>query len=507
MKQWQWHGVALCSGALLPLAFAPLQWVFFAFAAPAVFFLLSYNLAPRQAARVGYSFGLGFFGVGVSWVYVAIHDFGYTGAPIATVLTFIFVAVLALFFAGQAWLSSYVIHQFHKGKAALFSAAFILFPSLWALFEWFRGWFLTGFPWLSLGYSQTDTWLGGYAPVFGVFGVSWLTAMVAGVLWLLVGFRQNLVVLVGALLFAMGWTLQQVEWTEPTGKALSISLVQGNVPQMTKWEPEQVEARKQIYSDMTQQLWDVSDAIIWPENAMTLFYHDLRENYLDVLSRQAHARQTELVIGTPVMNLNSGEYYSSFISLGPSSGVYHKRHLVPFGEFVPLENWIRGLVNFFDLPMSSFSRGDTVQPLLEIAGQPLATSICYEDAFGEEMIAALPRATLLLNGSNNAWYGNSWAPHQHLQISRMRTMETGREMIRSTTNGISAYIDYRGHIKSRTPQFEQTVLTDKVQPRKGSTPYVIWGNTFIVSLMLLLLGMLYGLRRHRLFTAPHSHHG
>ena len=491
MNRWVGSGLAICAGAVLPLAFAPLQWVFFAFASPAMFFFLCYQSSPRQATQSGYAFGLGFFGVGVSWVYVAIHDFGYTGPVIATLLTVIFVAALALFFAGQAWFSSYLAHKLSKGKASLFIVALVLFPAVWVLFEWFRGWFLTGFPWLSLGYSQTDTWLNGYAPVIGVFGVSWVATIIAGVLLLVVRYRQNIPIIIGLLIFALGWGLQQIEWTEPTGKALNISLIQGNVPQMTKWDPVQVEQRKDTYSEMTQGLWDISDVIIWPENSMTLFYHDLRKDFLDTLSRQAHSRKTELVIGAPVMNLESGEYFSSFLSLGPGSGVYHKRHLVPFGEFVPLENLIRGLVNFFDLPMSSFSRGDQFQPLLEVAGQPLATSICYEDAFGEEVIQSLPRATLLLNGSNNAWYGSSWAPHQHLQISRMRSIETGRDLIRATTNGISAYIDYRGNIKSRTPQFEKAVLTDTVQPRKGSTPYVYWGNAGILFLLFISVAMIF----------------
>ncbi|MFO7602214.1 MAG: apolipoprotein N-acyltransferase [Gammaproteobacteria bacterium] len=496
MNPWQWRGLALFGGALLPLAFAPLQWVVFAFVSPALFFLLCYHHAPRAAAQLGFIFGLGFFAVGVSWVYVAIHDFGYTGAVIASLLTLLFVAALALFFAGQAWLSSTLLQQRPDARASRGLAALLLLPAIWVLFEWWRGWFLTGFPWLSLGYSQTDTWLSGYAPVVGVFGVSWMVAVIGGALWLLLARRQRRALFLGLGLFVLGWGLQQIEWTQPTGARLSVSLVQGNMPQMTKWDPEQVALRKDTYATLTQGLWDISDVIVWPENAMTLFYHDLREDYLDVLSKQAHRRRTELVIGTPVMNLQTGEYYSSFVSLGPSSGVYHKRHLVPFGEFVPLEDLIRGLVNFFDLPMSGFSRGDAEQPLLEVAGQPLAASICYEDAFGEELIRSLPRATLLLNGSNNAWYGNSWAPHQHLQISRMRSIETGRDMIRATTNGISAYIDYRGKLKSRTPQFIQTVLTDTVQPRQGGTPYVTTGNYLIVSLMLLLIaGVLFVWRR------------
>ena len=183
MNSWRGYGLAICSGALLPLAFAPLQWVVLAFIAPAIFFHLCYHATPRQAARLGYAFGLGFFGVGVSWVYVAIHDFGYTGAVVATLLTTLFVAFLALFFAGQGWLSSYLYHKFCKDRLSVLPVALLLFPSVWVLFEWIRDWFLTGFPWLSLGYSQTDTWLNGFAPVLGVFGISWVVAILAGMLF------------------------------------------------------------------------------------------------------------------------------------------------------------------------------------------------------------------------------------------------------------------------------------------------------------------------------------
>jgi len=499
VNRWLRPGLAIFGGALLPLAFAPLQWVVIAFVSPAIFFQLCYQSSPRQAAKLGYLFGLGFFGVGVSWVYVAIHDFGHSGVVVATLLTTIFVATLALFHAGQAWLSSYLLQKTSKDKTSVIIVALLLFPSVWGLFEWFRGWFLTGFPWLSLGYSQSDTWLSGYAPVLGVFGVSWIVAILAGTLWVIVCFRRKRIIIVSLLILVLGWGMQKIEWSQPTGKPLRVSLVQGDVPQMTKWDPLQVELRKKTYGRMTRSLWGISDVIVWPENAMTQFYHELRKGFLDPLSRQARKHNTELVIGTPVMNLDTGKYYSSFVSLGPTSGIYNKRHLVPFGEFVPLQGLLRGLIHFFDLPMSGFSRGKAHQPLLEVAGQPLATSICYEDAFGEELIQELPRATLLLNGSNNAWYGHSWAPSQDLQISRMRTIETSRDMIRSTTNGISAFIDFHGKIKSRAPQFVQTVLTDKVQPRTGETPYVFWGNRGILVLLFVSIALVF---RRRALAKP-----
>ena len=175
------------------------------------------------------------------------------------------------------------------------------------------------------------------------------------------------------------------------------------------------------------------------------------------------------------------------MSLGKEQRFYHKRHLVPFGDFVPLENWLRGLIRFFDLPMSGFSAGPEEQSLLRVAGHRVGITICYEDAFGEEVIRALPEADFLINATNNAWYGDSLAPHQHLQISRMRALETGRYLVRATTNGISAIIGPHGELLMQSPQFATHVLTGRIQPMQGATPYVRFGNT---PLLLLLAGML-----------------
>ncbi len=222
-----------------------------------------------------------------------------------------------------------------------------------------------------------------------------------------------------------------------------------------------------------------------------MFYQDIKQSYFKPLEEEARKTGTELVVGLPFLDTETRRYYSSLVSIGKTPGVYHKRHLVPFGEYVPLEFLIRGLVNFFDLPMSGFSQGDREQAILRAAGQPMAPSICYEDAFGEELIDFLPEATLLINGSNNAWYGNSLAPHQHLQIARMRSMETGRELVRATTNGISALVDHRGKIIKQSPQFETYVLTGQVEPRVGSTPYVRGGNYPVVTLMMVVFGGLW----------------
>lgn len=488
---------ALLAGAGLPLAFAPLSLFPLAVILPAVLFWLWLDASPTQAARLGFAFGLGLFGVGISWVYVAIHVYGYTPAPVAALLTLLFVAFLALLPALQGYTSVRLLKAYRHQQRYEWLALLLIMPTVGVFVEWLRGWALTGFPWLNLGYSHIDSPLAGAAPWVGVYGISWLSLLSSGLLVLAV--RQPIWRIKAGVTLPGIWLgvflLGQVEWTRPVDKPITVSIVQGNVPQITKWDSKMIQFRLDTYADLTRKHWD-SDLIFWPENSISVFYHDIKDHYFGPLVEEARASDTELIVGMPYMDLKTRLYYSSLVSMGKTPGVYHKRHLVPFGEFVPLGFLIRGLVKFFDLPMSSFSRGEKQQPILRAAGQPMAPSICYEDAFGEEVIDFLPEATLLINGSNNAWYGDSLAAHQHLQISRMRTIETGRMLIRATTNGISAFVDHQGKIISKTPQFETYVLTGKVQPRTGATPYVRFGNAPVVIAMLLILaGLVWDSRR------------
>jgi len=283
-----------------------------------------------------------------------------------------------------------------------------------------------------------------------------------------------------------------ISWTEEKGTPVSVAIVQANLPQITKWDPEQIRHRMNTYEAMTEPLWGQVDLVMWPENALTILWEDAPYVYRRRLEQRAIESGTDLVIGLPYGDIET-QYYSSLLVLGKTPGLYHKRHLVPFGEFVPLPDFAKKLAGFFDLPMSGFSHGDMQQDHLIVAGQKMAPSICYEDAFGEELIDFLPEASLLINGSNNAWYGKSWAPFQHLQIARMRTVETERQLIRSTTTGISVLVDHRGQIIKESPQFERAVLTGEVQPRSGATPYVQYGNypvIIFVSLLVFLATML-----------------
>lgn len=477
---------ALLAGALLPLAFAPFDWWPLALISPALLFGLWYGASPGRAARLGFLYGLGLFGVGVSWVFVAIHEFGNTGAVAAGLLTALFVAVLSLYPALVGYLGRRLAPALSPAGALL-----LLWPALWTLGEWLRGALFSGFPWLSLGYSQIDGPLAGAAPVTGVYGLSWMLAFSAGGLtYLWVGRRgwgRRLAPVGLALLVwvAAGWA-GQVAWTQPTGSPLTVSLVQGNQPQETKWDPQAMRRRLAIYADLTRERLGRSDLVVWPENAITMFFHQLERSYFRRLEAEAVEQGTDLLLGVPVLAEDGEHYFTGMVSLGSSRGFYFKRHLVPFGEYVPLESLLRGLIGFFDVPMSRFIPGPPEQAPLVAAGHKAAASICYEDAFGSEFAGALGDATLLVNGSNNAWYGDSLAPHQHLQIARMRALETGRPMLRATTNGISALIDPRGRLLATSPQFQTHVLNGTVQPMTGATPYVRWRDLPALFGMLIL---------------------
>jgi apolipoprotein N-acyltransferase len=478
---WQGHIIALLAGALLPLSFAPFHFYPVAVLSLALLILSWQSVSAKQAAIRGFLYGLGMYGVGVSWLYVAIHDFGNASILLAALLTGLFVAFLALYLAILGWGLKRLSTTFSSFDFML------LIPVSWLLFEWFKGWFLTGFPWLDVGIGQIDGPLSGYIPIFGALGVSLLVAFSAGLLVTSWQLKRWWPVFVMTVIWVGGQSLKQVSWTDVSGDEIKVSLIQGNIPQEIKWNPEQLMQTLALYQARTEQHWD-SDLIVWPENAVPVFHHQAKEFYLDPLAELARKNQTDILLGLPVMEQSSGHYFNSMMSLGAVEGFYHKKHLVPFGDYMPLE-WLRGLIEFFDLPMSAFWPGSQSQQLLQVAGQKIAISICYEDAFSTEVLAGLSEATLLVNATNNAWYGDSFAPHQHLQISQNRALETGRPVLRVTTNGISALIDYQGNLEAKTAQFEQAVLTGNVQPRQGVTPYVKWGQWPLLLLSLFMLMM------------------
>lgn len=443
--------------------------------------LLRKSASPFQAALIGFSFAMGLLGVGVSWLYISLHDFGSMPTPLAVIALILLCLYLSLFYG------------FAVGVASLSALRRpLIWPwmiaALWTLGEWLRGVLFTGFPWLAIGYSQAPASpLVGFAAVIGVYGVSFLLVLTAAGLACWWEQRRNwwfsmpLIVI-----WLAGWGLQQISWVTPSGKPIKVSLLQGNIPQDLKWRPDHMVTSLQTYVQLVQA--SSSQLIITPEISFPLFREELPDVYRSILGDHARRNQGDVLIGMAERGETNGEYYNTMFSLGSSpEQSYRKHHLVPFGEYIPLKQVFGRIVEVLDIPLSDFSRGSRDQRPMRLAGKLVAINICYEDVFGEEIILQLPEAEILVNVSNDAWFGRSIGPWQHLQISQMRAQETGRYMLRATNTGVTAIIDERGQVLRTLEMFTTDALHGQVQGFSGATPYVLYGNTPILSLIGLLL--------------------
>jgi apolipoprotein N-acyltransferase len=409
----------------------------------------------------------------------------------AIVFTSLFVVVVSTYYGLAGWVGQRL--SIGKGRGV---KLLLIYPAVWLLTEWLRGWLLTGFPWLALGYSQSDSPLKGFAPLLGVYGVSLVLVLSATLILfaLLVGGRQRVVAICSAILLWMsGWILDGVSWTSPVGEPLRVSLIQGNIDQEVKWQRDQLAPTLELYTELTMENSE-SDLIIWPETAVPAFLYRVDEEVLTPVGAALESKGSQLLVGIPLWDRDKKHYYNAMVSRGGVTGSYHKRHLVPLGEYTPLEQLLQPFIDWMEIPLSQFSAGAQEQPLMILAGHPVGISICYEDAFGEEVITALPEAKFLINASNDSWFGDSLAPPQHLQIARMRSLETGRYLLRATNTGISALIGPKGELVDYAPPFEVVVLTGEMQPMAGMTPYAQVGNYAVVILALLLLLLAMGWR-------------
>ena len=462
-----------------------------------LFWLWQQNDKPSVAFGLGFCFGMGMFGAGVGWLYVAIHEFGNMPAPLALLAMLLFVAFISLFPA----LAGYVQAKLSVTK---WIKCCLVLPSLWVAVELFRGYVFTGFPWLTLGYSQVpDSPLSGYAPVLGVYGVSLIIAISAGLLTLLAQKRRSrqgkAATIILLALWLAGAALHRVTWTIPEGAPVKVSLLQGNISEDEKFQEDRLVSTLETYRRLALE----SDArlIVFPETALPILRSEVPESYSAFLRDHVRRQAGDVLIGA--FESEQGLYYNSMYSVGTSpSQVYRKNHLVPFGEFIPLR-WLLGwfINDVLSIPMSDLSSGGEHQPVLNLAGQRIAMNICYEDVFGEEIIRAVPQATLLLNTSNDAWYGDSDAAIQHNQISQMRALESGRMMLRATNTGVTSVIGSDGRIQKMLPQHAEGVLSAEVQGYTGTTPYVRWGNAAVLGLVLLMLACAYWLQRE-IFPLP-----
>ena len=472
----------IVAGALFPLGFAPLDfWPLTLISIAMAWWSLNY--LPGSAAVKGWFYGIGLFGIGVSWISasMAVSD---TPGVIMFLLTFIFCAVLALYFSMQFWVYHRLLHDKHWVNA-------LSFVALWLVFEWIRGWLFTGFPWLFAGYSSTENWLSGFLPIVGVYGLTLIITSLSLLIFSAI-YKPELKksaasFLAIALVFMSGYLLQDIKWTNALGTPIDTVVVQGNIDQKTKWMVRNIKPTFDLYVSLSQPHMD-ADLIIWPEAAIT----ELRSratDLTDLLEYISIKTNTGIITGilTDDSSKEQKRYFNSAIGIGQAAGEYHKQRMVPFGEYVPFSSILRPLLGFFNLPMSILEAGDTPKLPLTYLDSTIGTLICYEIAYPALARTAATQNSVLLTLSNDAWFGLSFGPYQHLQIARTRALESGRPVIRATQDGVSAIIDPMGNILVKAEKLERTTIRQMVQPTTGSTPYVVMGHLWMILIALAIL--------------------
>jgi apolipoprotein N-acyltransferase len=476
---------AVAAGLALPFAFAPWGWWPLAVLSPAVLFLSWRGAGPRRAAGLGFLYGFAAFLAGTWWTFISVREFGQAPLALALFLTVGLAALMGGYYALLGWLAARWLPQ---GGALRWLVGL---PAAWMAVEWLRGWFLSGFPWLSLGYSQTDSVLAPLAPVIGVYGLGWACALLAGALVaaLVEGLAQRAAAVATAIaLVAVASLAGGASWTEPSGPAVRAVMVQGAIGQDEKWLEVSLEPTRELYLELSEPWWGEVDLIVWPEAAIPALLND-EMDLMETLDERGRAAGTEILLGILELDYSSGQYHNVLVSLGGTPEIYRKRQLVPFGEYFPVPAFVRRWMRLMNLPYTDFAPGRRDPPAMTLAGVRVAPTICYEDAFGAQQRVFFPDAELLINVSNDAWFGDTHAPHQHLQIARMRSMETGRWMLRATNNGVTAVIDPRGRVTQRSAQFVPEVIETEVVPMRGMTPWLRVGDGPIAGLAIALAAL------------------
>ena len=485
------RALALLAGLALPFSFAPTEWWLIAPVSIVLFYFLLQEQTPRECLIRGALFGLGYFGIGVHWVYHSLHLFGAAIAPLAALLTMVFVMVMVIFPSLTAWTWARWRQPSHRLPSHLILNA-VLFTALWVMAELLRGKIMGGFPWILVGYSQTAGPLGSLAPWIGVYGLSACVVLIAALLVCVVfirGIGQFFVATAMVMLVGVAVLANRIDVSTPVGDPLAVRLVQANIPQEMKFSQERLDNSLRQYAALTQQNmgshFDEGGLVIWPETAIPTYF-DLVDDYFEPFSSALSARGIEVLTGG--FYRDGDKTYNSVRQLGGEKALYQKRHLVPFGEFMPMRFILDFVAAFIQIPMSDLSRGSGPHIPLSLRGVEVGVSICYEDVYGEEMRALLPTSTMLVNVSNDAWFGSSAAPHQHEQKARMRAREFARPLVRVTNTGVSSSINHLGQVEGRIAHDTAGVLDVTVQPREGMTLYAKTGNwpIFLWALAILL---------------------
>ena len=481
--------IALVSGAIFSFALAPYYWWWLAILSPALLYACLKGRTPRQAFAIGLSYGFGLWFVGAFWLFTSIHVYGDTNAVLAVLMIAVMAIIMGLFTAVQTWLYS-----------RFFPETPLTFAPLWVLFEWAKTWVFTGFPWLFAGYAFTERYLDSYAPLFGVFAVSFVVIILACALVEIL--NKKFFWTIPAIILLLGaWGASFLQFVQPKAeKPLSVSLIQGNIPQDLKWLTEYQVKTLQIYVDLSRSEWG-RDLIVWPESSIPLFQTDIPE-FLDMMDEQGKKSGTAWVTGIPYWDLKESQengypmYYNSMMASGAEgSGLYKKQRLVPFGEYIPLSGFLGWVLPALqnDPSMSGFSRGASEQKPFNIKGHHLAAAVCYEVAYPNLTRRNATNSDFLVTVSNDAWFKGTAGPLQHLQMVQMRAKENGRWFIRATNTGVTAFIDHNGHIVKQAPMDQKAVLRGELPAMQGQTLYNRLSDypILILSLLLLLLGWLY----------------
>ncbi|HVC50211.1 MAG TPA: apolipoprotein N-acyltransferase [Burkholderiales bacterium] len=473
--------LALFIGALSTLAFSPTGFSLLLPVTLAVWLdRIFKQRSGKMAAGLGFSFGLGFFLAGIAWIYISLHVYGGMPAPLTGLALFLFSSCLALY-----WLCAARLIWYFREKPAL---QLLIVPASLGLMDWLRGTLFTGFPWLSLGYSQIPTgWFHGFDPLLGIYGVSLIIGLAAALLRLVFVSGWSMKGLAGlGLLILVSLGINSINYTHAVGSPFSVRLIQGNIPQSIKWHPEEAIKTLEHYRTLIDESHE--RLVILPETAFPVFSNMLPKSFLSGIATYLRRNNSDLLYGVP--EEADGRYYNSVMSLGVSpSQVYRKRHLVPFGEFVPLKFIFKPVMAWLNIPLDDFNRGSRKQPPILAAGQKIAVDVCYEDNFGNEIRRSLPQATVLVNVTDDAWFGHVYAASQHLQISEARALETGRYMLRATNTGITAIINEHGKLLSELPPGVTGALIGNVQGYEGMTPYARFGDILMLILSISMIGV------------------
>jgi apolipoprotein N-acyltransferase len=488
MKKWSERPLAdvaaLAFGALLTLAFAPFNLFPLAVILPVGLIALWREASPKRAFWLGFLFGVGLFTAGTSWIYISIHDVGEVDTYLSILVTIAFVAYLSLYPAFTGYLTARYF-PLKQDTNLLFAL-----PVVWVVLDWIRSWMISGFPWLFLGTSQIHSPLKGYAPILSVYGVTLAVVFTSSLILYAFRYPKRACITI-AIIWITGGLLSFIQWTQPVGKPIHVSLVQGNIPQSLKWDPDHIQLSFDRYTTLTEPLWKKGNLIIWPEASIPVPLHDVHE-FINDLDKKARKSGAFLILGIPMKSPNSDGYFNGIITLGNQPSIYLKRRLVPFGEFVPFQRYLARVLDFMNVPMSNMIPGALSQPPLQIAGTKILPSICFEITVPELMLTKDESIGVILTITNDAWFGKSLAQAQHLEMAAMRGIELQRPTLFGSNDGLTAILGPDGKTQAIAPAHEMTVLNSTVQPRGGYTPWMYFGAS---NLLTLLLTFIYLARR------------